>query len=96
MTGHQEVQENYLEEQRENNLLQTQPLLEEITLPLTVQLGEIRMSLKEIGQLRKDQIIELHKDPESLVELYVDGKLLGKGELVDIEGELGVKIIELL
>jgi len=97
MVDNQEKLENNIEEQPEESLSPGQTsLIEEITLPIIVQLGEVKMSIKEIAQLQIEQVIELHKDPAAPVELYVEGKLLGRGELVDIEGELGVKIIELL
>lgn len=96
MKNNQEEQKEIKKEVEENLSHFPPSLIEEITIPITVQLGEIKMSLKEIAQLTIDQVIELHKDPSAPVELYIEGKLLGKGELVDIEGELGVKIIKLV
>jgi len=45
---------------------------------------------------RRGQVIELSRSPGEPVDLVVDGKRVGKGELVEIDGELGVRILSLV
>ena len=45
--------------------------------------------------LRPGQVIELSRSPGEPVDLVVAGKRIGKGELVEIDGELGVRILSL-
>ena len=40
--------------------------------------------------------MELGRSPAEPVDLVVNGRLLAKGELVEIEGALGVKILSLV
>src|SRR5205814_1974566 len=57
--------------------------------------GEMK-NPEEVIRLRAGVIIELRRSPADPVDLVVAGKLLAKGELVEIEGQLGVKILNLV
>ncbi len=70
-------------------------LLEDITVALVVELGRVMVSAADVMGLRPGQVIELSRKPGDAVDLVVDGKRIGKGELVEIDGELGVRILSL-
>ncbi len=61
-----------------------------------VELGRVQLTADEIIRLRSGHIMELGRSPADPVDLVVNGKLLAKGELVEIEGSLGVKILSLM
>ena len=65
------------------------------TLPLRVQvvLAEREFSLGEIQSLSPGTIVELDTAKNDPVRLMVNGKILGEGELVDVEGNLAVKVL---
>jgi flagellar motor switch/type III secretory pathway protein FliN len=71
-------------------------VLENMTSPLIVELGRVILTISGIGELKTGSIIELSRTPSDAVDLVVAGKSIGKGELVDIEGDLGVRIISLV
>ena len=71
-------------------------LLEDITVAMVVELGRVMVSAADVVQLRPGQVIELSRAPGEPVDLVVDGKRVGKGELVEIDGELGVRILSLV
>ncbi|MDA0712653.1 MAG: FliM/FliN family flagellar motor switch protein [bacterium] len=71
-------------------------LLENITTPLVVELGRVSLTIVGIGDLKAGTIIELSKTPSDAVDLVVGGKCIGKGELVEVEGDLGVRIVSLV
>ncbi len=73
----------------------TDDLLQTIKTPLVVELGRASFSLLEIAQMKPGTIIELSRMPSEPVDLVVSGKSIGKGELLDIEGELGVRVLSL-
>lgn len=56
----------------------------------------MQLTADEVIRLRAGQIIELGRSPVDPVDLVVAGKLLAKGELVEIDGALGVKILKLV
>jgi len=63
---------------------------------LTVRLGTTRMSLRQIAELAVGQVVALGRPLGGPYEIHAGGRLLGQGELVDIDGELGVRIVSLI
>jgi len=63
-------------------------------LPTRVQvvLSEVQLSLAELGQLHQGGILDLNRGKKDPVKLLVNGTPLGSGELVDLDGTLGVRI----
>jgi flagellar motor switch/type III secretory pathway protein FliN len=62
---------------------------------LTVGLGTTQMSLRQIFELSVGQVVTLGRPLGGPFELRASGKLVGKGELVDVDGELAVRIVSL-
>jgi type III secretion system YscQ/HrcQ family protein len=69
--------------------------LEELWLTLSVELAARRVSIEELSRLRVGQLLELGCRATDPVELLVDGRTVARGELVDIEGQLGVRVTQL-
>ncbi|QOP41414.1 flagellar motor switch protein FliN [Sulfurimonas marina] len=59
-------------------------------------LGETDLSLREILKLEKGSIIDLKKPAGESVEAYVNGRILGKGEVMVYEKNLAIRINEVL
>jgi len=59
-------------------------------------LGETQLTVKEILQLEKGSIIDLKKPAGESVESYVNGRILGKGEVMVYEKNLAIRINEVL
>lgn len=70
--------------------------LEGLLLTLHVELPARRISLEELSRLRAGQVLELGCKPTDPVELVADGRCVAVGELVDVEGRLGVRITRLV
>ena len=70
-------------------------LLDDVTVAMVVELGRVMVSAADVMGLRPGQVVELSRSPGEPVDLVVDGKRIGKGELVEIDGELGVRILSL-
>lgn len=62
---------------------------------LTVQLGTTRLSLRQLAELAPGQIVSLGRPLAGPFEVRAAGRLIGRGELVDVDGELGVRIVSL-
>jgi flagellar motor switch/type III secretory pathway protein FliN len=69
-------------------------LLDGLLLTVRVELAGRRMRMDELAQLRAGQILELGCRATDPVDLVVDGRSIARGELVDIEGRLGVRIAQ--
>ncbi|NNE08560.1 MAG: hypothetical protein HKN20_08360, partial [Gemmatimonadetes bacterium] len=70
-------------------------LAAEVPVVLRVELGSVRMTLQELSQLGSGSILELGRNPDAPVSLVVEDRRMGSGELVTVEGELGVRILSL-
>ncbi|CAN5821027.1 hypothetical protein BH11MYX3_BH11MYX3_36200 [soil metagenome] len=64
-------------------------------LELTVQLGAARMTLRQLGELAPGAIVPLGRPLAGPFEVRAAGRLIGRGELIDVDGELGVRIVSL-
>jgi type III secretion system YscQ/HrcQ family protein len=67
--------------------------LSDVPVLLQVILARKSFSLGELRQLAPGSIVDLERAEDAPVELAVNGKVMGRGELVRIEGQLGVKVI---
>ena len=59
-------------------------------------LGETELSVADILKLTKGSIVDLKKPAGESVESYVNGRILGKGEVMVYEKNLAIRINEIL
>jgi type III secretion system YscQ/HrcQ family protein len=69
--------------------------VEELPLSIVFDLGTVELSLAELKALVPGQVIDLAREPGNAVRVTVNGRRIGAGEIVEIEGRLGVRITEL-
>ncbi|MBI4023662.1 MAG: flagellar motor switch protein FliN [Verrucomicrobia bacterium] len=67
-------------------------LVMEIPVELTVELGSTELPLREVMHLAPGSIIELDKKADEPVSLYVNRKLVARGEVVVVENNFGIKV----
>lgn len=77
-------------------MVEAEALLGDVPVHVVVELGRVQLTADEVIRLSTGHIIELGRSPAEPVDLVVNGRLLAKGELVEIEGALGVKILSLV
>ncbi len=68
----------------------------DIPLEVSVELGRTRMVINDLLQTGQGAIIELNKLAGEPVEVYVNGRLLGKGEVVVVDDKFGVRLTEII
>ena len=71
-------------------------LILDITVGLSVELGRTNMKVRDIMSLAPGTVLQLDKKVEEFVDLYVNGKLIGRGEVVVVDDSLGIKITEVI
>lgn len=67
--------------------------LEGLTLRIDVILAERELTLEEAEDLAPGALLPLERNASAPVQLAINGRVIGEGELVDIEGRLGVRIL---
>ena len=68
----------------------------DISVKLVTELGSTKVSVRDYLKLAKGSVIDLGKPAGESVELYVNGKILGKGEVMVFEENLAIRINEIL
>lgn len=70
------------------------PLLQ-VKAKLSVCVGSALMTVGELLQVRKDQVIELDRGTEDFVDLLLEGKVVARGQLVALNDHFGLRITQL-
>lgn len=93
----EEIQTNEDEpEQNTSNIEEDAPHpFGNVPIHLSFSLGTLRMPIANIMQLQEGSVIELHKATPAQVNIYANSKLIGTGEVVEIDGKIGVQITKL-
>jgi len=68
----------------------------DMEVEFTSDLGATEASVAEILKYEKGSIIDLKKPAGESVESYVNGRILGKGEVMVYEKNLAIRINEIL
>jgi len=71
-------------------------VLLDIELPLTFRFGAARMTLDQVVGLDTGSIVELDRTVDQPVEVLVNGRVVALGEPLDVEGSLGIRILEIV
>lgn len=70
-------------------------LVLDIPLQLSVEVGRARLCVKDVLKLAKGSVVELDRSTGDPADVYVNGRLVGRGDLVVVEDRLSVKIVEI-
>lgn len=79
--------------------LDTVPALDriyDIGIRVSFDLGTKVLTLGELSDLRAGQILNLNAALPRLVSIRANGRLMGRGELVRVADQIGVRVLELL
>lgn len=71
------------------------PLLSELPVEVVCELGRVTMTGKELLELRPGAVIPVGRSLAGPVDLTVGGRVVARGELVDVEGEIGVRVTQI-
>ena len=71
-------------------------LLLDVPLQITVELGRTRMLIKDVLELGIGSVVELNKLAGEAVEVFVNNKLIAKGEVVVIDENFAVRITSII
>jgi len=71
-------------------------LIQDVDVKLTVEIGSTRLTLRELLALGEASVIELDREADDLLDVFVNGTLIGRGEVVTVGDKYGVKMTELV
>src|SRR5512136_2421698 len=79
-----------------NNVELNPDSLLDVPIDISIEIGRTKMTIGDLLSLSKGSIVELKKTAGEAVDIYVNGKLLGKGEVVVVNERLGVRVIKIV
>jgi flagellar motor switch protein FliN/FliY len=71
-------------------------LVMDVELNVTLRFGKRQLTLREVLELTSGSVVELDRQVEEPVELLLEGKVIARGEAVVIDGNYGLRVIEVL
>lgn len=71
-------------------------LLLDVELNVTLRFGQRQLTLREVLELTSGSVVELDRQVEEPVELLLDGKVIARGEAVVVDGNYGLRVIEVM
>ncbi|WP_169764044.1 flagellar motor switch protein FliN [Campylobacter mucosalis] len=70
--------------------------LVDISVDFIAELGTTTVSIKELMKFEQGSVIDLEKPAGESVELYINNRIFGKGEVMVYEKNLAIRINEIL
>ncbi len=71
-------------------------MLMDLELPISVELGRVKMFVKDILELGPGSVVELNKFSGEPVDVFVNNKKFAEGEVVVVDQNFGVRITALV
>jgi flagellar motor switch protein FliN/FliY len=71
-------------------------LILDVTVPVTVSIGSVRKTISEILSLAPGQVIELDRAAGDPVDLFVNDRLVARGEVVVVGDRYGFRVTEIV
>jgi len=71
-------------------------LIQDVELDLRIELGRTLMYLEDVLQLRKGSVVPLDKLAGDPVDIYVNGRLIARGEVLVLNDNFCVRVAELI
>ena len=71
-------------------------LLAGVSLRVSVEVGSTSMTLAELLAIDEGSVIELDRAATDLLDIYANGTLIAKGEIVSIDGRYGIQVSEVV
>jgi flagellar motor switch protein FliN/FliY len=74
----------------------TLDLIRDVELNLKIELGRTHMYLEDVLKLRKGSVVPLDKLAGDPVDIYVNGRLIARGEVLVLNDNFAVRVAELI
>jgi flagellar motor switch protein FliN/FliY len=71
-------------------------LILDIPVTVSIELGRTRLHVEEILQLGQGSVVELEKLAGEPLEILVQGRPIGKGEVVVVNEKFGIRLTDII
>ncbi len=66
----------------------------DVPMQISVEIGRRTMRVREILQLRRDSVVEIRKAAGENLDVYINRRLVGFGEVLESEGKAGIRLTD--
>lgn len=70
--------------------------LMDVQVTLSVEIGRCKMPIKQLISLNQGAVVELDRSVNEPLDLLVNGTLIARGEVVVVEGQFGLRLIDVV
>ncbi|MCL4104559.1 UNVERIFIED_CONTAM: hypothetical protein GTU68_047521 [Idotea baltica] len=70
--------------------------LMDVQVTLSVEIGRCKMPIKQLISLNQGAVVELDRGVNEPLDLLVNGTLIARGEVVVVEGQFGLRLIDVV
>ncbi len=71
-------------------------LLSGVSLRVSVEVGSTAITLSDLLNLGEGSVVELDRQSGDLLDIFANGTLIAKGEIVMVEGRYGIRVIDVV
>lgn len=66
-----------------------------IPVELVIELGRTTLSVRDLSELKKDDVVKLDRGAGQPLDIRAGGRLVGRGEVVIQDNRVALRVIEL-
>jgi flagellar motor switch protein FliN/FliY len=70
-------------------------MLLDVNVPIAVQLGQTKMTIRELLNLKQGSIVRLNRMAGEPIDVFIIKKLIAKGEITVVDDKLSIRIGQL-
>ena len=68
----------------------------DVQITLSVEIGRSRLPIKDLIALNQGSVVELDRGIDEPLDLMVNGTLIARGEVVVVDGQFGLRLIDIV
>ena len=85
-----------IEDQKDVPQMKNLDFIMDIPLQLTVELGRTKMLVRDVLQLNQGSVVELTKLAGEPLDVFVNSKLVARGEAVVVNDKFGIRLLDIV
>ena len=90
------MSERAAEEQKDTPQMKNLEFIMDIPLLLTVELGRTKLLVRDVLQLNQGSVVELTKLAGEPLDVFVNSKLVARGEAVVVNDKFGIRLLDII
>ncbi|SRR6056297_1594426 len=68
----------------------------DVPVTLSVEIGRSKLAIRDLVSLNQGSVVELDREVNEPLDLLVNGTLMARGEVVVVDGQFGLRLIDIV